>query len=73
MMITLPKAHRGDYWWEARGEVVIDTDSIESVEQCYDRNVGGSSSTAYVLITMKSGVQHKVYEFLSKVKELIGA
>lgn len=71
MMIKLPKAIRDSYWWMARGDVLIDSDSIESVEQCYDFTPSGASSVAYVLITMKTGVQHKVYEFLSKVEEMI--
>lgn len=71
-MVKFPKAVRGDYWWDAQGEVVIDVGSVESVEQMYDRTPGGSPSVAYVLITMKSGVQHKVYEFLSKVQEALG-
>lgn len=71
-MIKLPKAYRDSYWWTARGEVIIDVASIESVEQVYDRTPNGSQSVAYVLITMKTGVQHKVFEFLSKVEEMIG-
>lgn len=71
MIVKLPKAVRDSYWWKAEGEVLIDTDSIESVEQMYDRTPGGSHAVGYVLITMKSGVQHKVYEFLSKVAEII--
>lgn len=74
MMITLSKAHKGSYWWEKRGdEVDIDPESVESVEQILDRTPGGSTSNAYVLITMKSGVQHKVYENLDEVrKALVG-
>jgi hypothetical protein len=72
MKIKLPKAYRDDYWWTAQGHVIIDVDSIESVEQCYDQTPSGSQSVAYVLITMKSGVKHKVFEFLSKVEEIIG-
>lgn len=61
MRITFDLAHHGDYWWEKRGTISIDVDSIESFEQCYDRTPGGSTSASYVLITMKSGVQHKIY------------
>lgn len=73
MKVKLPKAHRDDYWWSAQGEVILDVESVESVEQCFERTPSGGSSVAYVLITMKTGVQHKVFEFLSKVEELIGA
>lgn len=68
-MITFPKAVRGDYWWEAQGEVAIDPASVESVEQMHDRTPGGSQSVAYVLVTMKTGTQHRIYEFMSTVRE----
>jgi hypothetical protein len=71
MMINLAKAVRDSYWWEAEGDVLIDIDCIESMETMYDHTPGGSRSAAYVLITMKSGVQHKVLCALSKLEEMM--
>jgi len=71
MMVKLPKAIHGGYWWEPEGNVCINPEFVESFEQIYDRTPGGSRSPAYVLVTMKSGVRHKVFEFLSKLEELL--
>lgn len=37
MMIKLPKAIRDSYWWMARGDVLIDSDSIERFTSFYPR------------------------------------
>lgn len=72
-MITLHKAVRGDYWWDKSGEVDVDPDSVESIEQMTDRTPSGSTSNAYVLVTMKSGAAHKVYGDIYDVrKKLFG-
>jgi hypothetical protein len=67
-MIELRKAHRGNYWWDHLGEVMVDRESIESIEQCYERKGNGCISEAYTLIIMKSGAQHKVYGNVASVK-----
>lgn len=71
MNIQLYKAVRGSYWWEKSGEIDIDSESIESIEQMTDRTPGGSTSNAYVRIVMKSGVEHKVYGDIHDVRKQI--
>jgi hypothetical protein len=73
MMVTLPKARRESYWWNAEGEVSIETNLIESIEQCYDTTPGGSRSTAYVKITMASGATHLVYKPYDEVMKVCHA
>lgn len=67
-MIALNKAFRDSYWW-SKGELIyLEVDSIESVEQMTDRTPGGSTSNAYVQITMKTGTAHKIYGDIHDVK-----
>lgn len=68
-MITLHKAEKGSYWWDKTGELDIDPSCVESVEQMTDRTPGGSTSNAYVLVVMRSGVQHKVYGDIHEVRK----
>ena len=68
MMITLGKAHRGSYWWGKKGEVDIDPECVESMEQMYE---SGHDSVAYTLVTMKSGVQHKIYNDIHDLRKAV--
>jgi hypothetical protein len=70
-MIKLDKAVKGSYWWDKEGQVIINPEFIESIEQMYSRTPGGSRSTAYVLITMKSGATHQIYGDLSDIEKKV--
>lgn len=71
-MIELNKTSRDGYWWKKGEAVVVDETNIESVEQMTDRTPSGSTSNAYVLITMRSGNSHKVYGDLYDIKNKLG-
>lgn len=71
-MVKLDLVVKGSYWWDKRGTVYVDLASVESIEQCYDRNPGGNYSAAYTLVTTRTGQQHKVYGTVEDVARKLG-
>lgn len=71
-MIELDKAFRDTYWWVKQGTVLIDPESVESIEQIYGRTPGGSDTEVYTLITTKTGTQHRVMGDVRHVSRKLG-
>lgn len=61
-ILKLNRVIKGSYWWDKAGQVVLDPESIESMDDLFDYSPSGSRSRCATRIVMTSGAEHKVYE-----------